>query len=534
VRRQISAIDCSLRLRVGTFFAPALASTALLLAAGVAVNYRTIYCQIQAAAVVLVAAAAVHVRERERKRRTETGVKEQRIVYCLQCGRTSETALAFGALVALTRGESSIYEKLHVPLFNASLMLGVWAAWVAYGALFHEGAHEAAVNAALEVSFGFSDTLPALVHAARLVALFAAAVVSLFARRAFALPHLGVLFLAALLPPAGATAQALSLGELTSRTALFAALFLVADAFELNARYCAWLRSPHSERNVVIAAVHCALKGDKPLPRPAPAPAPEGSVSLDILSEAAAAAGADVGGRSYSLHNSAAHLVTALRSAWVLLVSCEGASLALVLLVLMLALMLRERLVVRAQVTAKKLDFIRFDGGAVRALPIANSECHRASSSSTTPPPPLATNVSTSSTPVASQFIDTLGVRPPALKPVTVHLSPATRRSPPVVAVPPPPPPPSNATAPTAVATTTTTTTKLSRPPSLGRPPMSPVATPVVNMLTYPAPVQKPVVVRNVTSAPPPPPPPLMSMPSNAPGLSPDLRSLMLLYSKPP
>lgn len=368
----INHVDCSLKFRRRRYFSSALLASALLLAAGVAINYRTVWCQIQAAAVIAITFVAMLFRERERKERTEHGVKQQHIVYCLNCRRTNQTALSFGSRVAVTRAESSIYEKLFVPIFSGSLMLGVWAGWIAYGALFHEGAHEAAVNEAIEVFFGFSDELPIFIHTMRAWLLFLFAVVSLFTHASFSLYHVVFLLLCSLLPPASATAQALSLDELTARTSLFCALFIVAETFEQNARYCAWLRTARGERNVVLVALHSALKGDRGT-RPLVS---TNHASIDVLSETEV-------GRAYSFFASASRIVSALRSSWILLVPLSGVPLGIVQVALMLALIARERSALASAVRSGKIDLIQFDTDALRTASKRNGavrECQTSDS----------------------------------------------------------------------------------------------------------------------------------------------------------
>lgn len=351
IERVINQLDCSLHFRVGGYFRPALIASAAALLTGVGVSYRTQWCQVQAVAVILLVALALFARESERRTRVEYGIKQQNIVYCLNCRRTTNTALSFGTNVALARTESTAYEKLFMPVFSASLLLLGVAAWIAYGALFHEGAHEAAENKAIEVLFGFSDTIPGIIRSARVAILFLASILSLFLTSRFAIVHAVITFLAALLPPASGTPQALALTELIARIALYCTLFVVAETYELNARYCAWLRNAPVERNTLLLAVYCALKGDrgtKPLVDTA-------STTIDVFSEVEI-------GRDYSMYRSASRITTVLRSGWVLLVSCEGSALGVLQLLVMLLLLARERKILSRQIADNKVRFVHFEG----------------------------------------------------------------------------------------------------------------------------------------------------------------------------
>lgn len=356
--RTISHVDCSLRFDARSYFFNAFCATALLLAAGLAINYRTVWCQIQAGAIIAVTIVALACREHERKERTEKGIKQQHLVYCLNCRRTSSVALVFGSRVAAERAATTIYEKLFVPIFSCSLMLGTWVVWVAYSALFHEGAHEKAFDQAIEVIFGFSENLPSVVHSMRALALFAAAVFSLFAKQSFSLWHAILILACSLFPPASGTAQELTLAELTARTALYATLFIVAETFELNARYCAWLRASRAERNGVLLAVQNALKGDRGADRSTGAPL---SIGIDLLTEV------DVG-RAYSLHTSAARVVTALRCGWILIVPCGATILGVIQVGLMLYLVARERTLIELAIRETRLDLVHFSSAPVRTV----------------------------------------------------------------------------------------------------------------------------------------------------------------------
>jgi len=347
-----------LRFGARTFFRDALLSSLVLLAAGLAINYRTIWCQIQAAAIIVIAITALLCKERERKERVELGIKQQSLVYCLCCQRTSQTALTFGSRVALQQHESTIYEKLFVPVYGCSLMLSVWVIWVAYSALFHEGAHEAAVNQEIEVIFGFSEQLPPVLHTIRTFLLFMMAILSLFVNSAFSLIHMTVVLLCALLPPSTATAQTLTLGELTSRTALFCALFLIAESYEMNLRHNLWIRNARNERNTLLIAIQNAFKRDQePLRARKQKPIDPQSVSIEVLSESEI-------GRSHYLSNSAAHLVTALRSCWILLVPREAVPLVITQIIIMLFLIYSERKKLEHDVSEGKLKPVYIEGTA--------------------------------------------------------------------------------------------------------------------------------------------------------------------------
>lgn len=325
-----------MRFGVRTFYRDALLGATLLLTACFAISYRTIWCQIQAAAIILVSIAALVFRENERKQRIELGIKQQNLVYCMCCQRTSQTSLTFGSRVAALQKESTLYEKLSVPVFGSSLMLTVWIVWVAYSALFHEGAHEAAVNQEIEVIFGFSEQLPPVLHTIRTFVLFSMAMFSYFANATFALIHLSVVLLCALLPPSTATAQALTLGELISRTAQFCALFFVSEVYEMNFRYAMWLRAPKVERNSVLTAIQNAFKKDVEVRKPRSSDVPRDAVSIELLAESEV-------GRSHYLSSSAAHLLTALRSSWVLLVPREAVALSFVQIFIIAFLLYSDR-----------------------------------------------------------------------------------------------------------------------------------------------------------------------------------------------
>ena len=440
ISKVIHHLDCSLRFRPRAFFLPALLASGVALLTGVAVAYRTEWCQVQALAVILLVGGALLWRERERRERVEYGIKQQNIVYCLNCRRTSQIALAFGSRVAATREESTAYEKLFVPVFSVSVLLLGLAAWIAYGALFHEGAHEAAEMKAIEVLFGFSDTLPRLISSARVLLLFGVTILSLFLSQKFALVHAGVVFLCALLPPASATPQALSLSELTARIALYCTLFIVAETFEMSARHCAWLRctTTPSERNTILLAFYCASKGDRGT-RPLVDTA---STSIDVFSEIEC-------GRDYSVYRSAARLTSALRSVWILLVSSEVAALGVLQVLLMLALLARERKILSTHIADNRVRLVHLEGEPVRSVHTKRAkECHTASaitSSMTTTTTTMMTATS-SVVPAPSSPISAIARAPPASTSMLAALvaqAPQERRVPPT--------PPQSKTSPTPV-----------------------------------------------------------------------------------
>lgn len=385
INQIINYVNCTLRFGARNYFRDALIASIVLLAAGLAIVYRTIWCQIQAAAIILITIAALLCKERERKERVELGIKQQSLVYCMCCQRTNQTALTFGSRVALQQHDSTIYEKLAVPVFGCSLMLLVWVIWIAYSALFHEGAHEAAVNQEIEVIFGFSEQLPPVLHTIRTFLLFMMAMLSLFANTTFAVWHMAAVLLCALLPPSTATAQTLTLGELTARTALFCSLYVVAETYEMNLRHNLWIRNSRNERNSLLVAIQNAFKRDIESARAktiAQQRVPEQrAIYIDVLSESEV-------GRSYNLCNSVASLATGLRSCWILLVPREAAPLAIVQIIIMLFLIYSERKKLELDVTEGKLRPVYLEGSVSKdsslskCLSSADSESSRSNSSS--------------------------------------------------------------------------------------------------------------------------------------------------------
>lgn len=327
-----------------------------------AVTYRAAWCQMQAYTALALLCVAIVLRERERRDQIELVVKPIDSVYCAECRRDDALSIIVGRR-AHTAGSDSAYERLFAPSVRCSLMVALWLAWLAYGALFHEGLHEHAIDSVVRAAIGFSSYVPEALRTARALVYFAMALVSLLAPQS-APVHLALAALLLPFPTRTATPQALSFVSLAARTSLFVALFVVADLFEQVTAHCRWLRQHDPERSMTLAACEMAAGRARRVRLKRSGGVDSGSASAgDVrIDMEHAMQPSEVYGRRYSAHAAVRYFLVALRSAWLLVVSHRFMALGALQLALMLVMIARERLVLRRAIENKKLDGVCISG----------------------------------------------------------------------------------------------------------------------------------------------------------------------------
>ena len=233
-------------------------AVAALLAAGSAVANRAHWCPLQAYAVVLLLALALVLRTRNLLSTTHETVSVRSWAYCVDCKRESRACVYQGACL---HKQSSLYEALFPRPVDIWLMIALWAGWVCYGALFHEGQHvHDDMRLMTEAASGtaFSEVLPTFVRFVRVMVLFVFAIFSHFVSDSDTPLHAALVILLALLPDTLATPQALSLLELSTRTLLFVLLFVASEILERVRPYTAYLSALDRNTSVVIVAIQMA------------------------------------------------------------------------------------------------------------------------------------------------------------------------------------------------------------------------------------------------------------------------------------
>lgn len=224
-----------------------------------AISHRSFWCQIQAYTVIGLFGIAFALFVRQYKRRMHECATVRSDSYCVDCRSESRASIYVGACM---HREASIYESLYPRPVDLWLVVLLWAIWVCYGALFHDGKHVSEENKLLGSATGSlaGEMLPAALRLLRILLFFLASVVSFFASETSGPAHVIVTLALCLFPDAMSTPQALDTGELAVRTFVFVGLFLASEALERVRPYAAFVCTFDKDSSVIVVALQMALR----------------------------------------------------------------------------------------------------------------------------------------------------------------------------------------------------------------------------------------------------------------------------------
>ena len=325
---------------------PLFVAFSAVLTASTALVYRSQWCQLQAYAVVLLVAVAFAMRAHVNAIGRLVGARLSWRAFCAACGARDTVAVQPGAFNV--RGVS-LFETVYpwpTPLRTSALLPALWAAWLAYGALFHEGVHVTQDDSVARQWLGGSNV--SWLRTARTMLLFAAAFEHLFsghrrrdsviAVRA-AVVHCAIVLCLALFPEASATPQSLSFALLIERAMLCVATLLLTERLE-RVRLLVSLMRSYDVTHAWCMAVVCMARGEQPPDKIGRASRRELEACTDSL-DAADRADDDLQQYRDELLSEAVDVRLALSGGWLLLVSADDArlwaSIQLALTVLQLA-----------------------------------------------------------------------------------------------------------------------------------------------------------------------------------------------------
>lgn len=249
---------------------PLFVAFSAVLSASTALVYRAQWCQLQAYAVALLVAIAVALHVHAGAIERLVGARLSWRAFCAACGARDTLGVQPGAFNE--RGVS-LFETLYpwpTPLRTAVLLPASWAAWLAYGALFHEGVHVTRDEKIAEMWFG-GDSVGWL-RTVRTVLLFVMATQHIFsgdqrrdsvtAMRA-SLMHSFVFLVLCLFPDATATPQSLSFVLLVERAMLCTAALLLTERLE-RVRLLACVMRSYDVAHTWCMAILCMARGEQP------------------------------------------------------------------------------------------------------------------------------------------------------------------------------------------------------------------------------------------------------------------------------
>ena len=224
-----------------------------------AISHRSFWCQIQAYTVIGLFGVAFALFVRQYKRRMHECATVRSNSYCVDCRSESRASIYVGACM---HREASIYESLYPRAVDFWLVVLLWAIWVCYGALFHDGKHVSEENKLLGSATGSlaGEMLPAALRLLRILFFFVASVVSFFASETSGPAHVIITLLLCLFPDAMSTPQALDTGELAVRTFVFVGLFLASESLERVRPYAAYVCTFDKDSSVIVVALQMALR----------------------------------------------------------------------------------------------------------------------------------------------------------------------------------------------------------------------------------------------------------------------------------
>jgi len=318
-------VDISLR--PVSYYRLDLAIVVLVLAlASFAIANRAYWCQLQAYTVIVLLGATLllFVRQYTEQLRQTASARNQ--AYCVDCKQESRLTLVLGSAL---HSQPSFYESLYPRPLDAWAAVALWAVWVCYGALFHDGRHVHDENALLGDSAFFGDQLPFLVRGARLAVLYLLSLQTFFRFQLRGVDVLVFLVLA-LLPGENSLPQSLAFGELLLRTMVFLVLFVSSEALERVRPYVAYLAAfdKHSSLPIVVLqmarrrAPRKSISGDMSAYLQAP-----GTAEIDCSGTAQERIEAET---RHATDSVLARILSPVRASWVLIASPLAVCLALV------------------------------------------------------------------------------------------------------------------------------------------------------------------------------------------------------------
>lgn len=214
-----------------------LLSTTFLMLGCVAVSHRGLFCQLQAYVVIVTLIVSYimydsRVEDMKGRRSSIHGG-----LHCVDCGGPSRAVVKVG----WNHKAGTLYDAVFYDPINVWAMLAVWGGWVAYGALFHEGAHIADENALLEESSGVLRTV-------RVFLLVTFSFSSLLGPSEHTYQTAFVCAILTLFPDVRSTPHSLDAVELAVRTGVFITLFITSEIlhrFEDLSDYVTHFDTPH-------------------------------------------------------------------------------------------------------------------------------------------------------------------------------------------------------------------------------------------------------------------------------------------------
>jgi len=344
-------VNASLRRTSHAWLELSIAVLALLLSS-LAISNRAYWCQLQAYTVLGLFGVTLLLYVRQYTRRLHESVAVRNNVYCVDCKRESRMTVFMGARL---HRQPSVYEALNPRPIDAWLIVFVWAVWVCYGALFHDGKHVHDENELLHEATGgmFGDNLPGLLRDARVVALYFVSLESFFSGQA-RLGGIGALLFLALFPDSTSTPQSLDTPALIVRSLVFVSLFVASEVIERLRPYAAYIAAYDRFNSATVVVYQMALR--KALRR---------SISSSMTAYLCASGLASTDQHSATAEERADYetrraaervlvrLSSPLRSAWVLIVSPMAYAFALVQIAMSLAIVWYNWKRVRGNVGAK-------------------------------------------------------------------------------------------------------------------------------------------------------------------------------------
>lgn len=302
-----------------------------------AISRRDHWHQLQAYTVLSLFSVAFVLFSTRSAREKHRSIDVKTDTYCVDCKDESRATISVGLDSV---GETSLYERLFARPVDAWVIVAVWAVWICYGALFHDGQHVFDENKLLDgiVSSSFAHSLPPFLRGLRHVILYGFAVASLFSKSVDT-AHSVVFVLLSFFPSTLSTPQELALGALFVRAVVFFMLFLLSESIERVRPYAWYVMLYDDKKSVLLAAVQMARRE-----------AHRSSVSTRCSPFLAMPNAHTVQGggsnpaetllheRRRDIDKILSRVRSPLRSAWVLVVSPNAYASAMSLLVLMLAI----------------------------------------------------------------------------------------------------------------------------------------------------------------------------------------------------
>jgi hypothetical protein len=306
---------------------------AVLLVAGAGVTERQAWCQLQGYTILIVSTLALFLYVRHQANLVEETVESVRAHYCVECCKESRSALIIGRL---TKEIPSNYERLFPSHPRFYFALFIWLAWIAYGAVFHEGQHALAEEALIDSLFSKQNLHSHSLRSLRMLLLFAIsiAICVMPQQKTVIIYSSATFFLLMFFPDENSSAQTLGSLQMAARTGVFICLFLLAELADRAREYRLWIDRYNSVCETHLICLQMALGVAHPLP---------------LLKECTTdhiitpIADPSIHGARFSFVSMLSRWSVVVKTAWVLVVSDLFVLLASVQLVLLLMQFAHER-----------------------------------------------------------------------------------------------------------------------------------------------------------------------------------------------